>query len=232
MTPLKWLAVKVWQVIAAKYVCYAACKENRFVKMHWQWHFVNAEGGLWVRRVGLTAQTESQFSCHSSEFHHLQIKHFRLFIWLQCVESISFCYVIKTISLYLGSILFLYIKRVFFLLRTCHSGVNELITGGIIIRCHVQVEVVLQLPLQSLKRGPVLFVLLPAIQHDFIHNFGAAGGARHPVAHGNPLDHLVVSHGWNNQSDMVTDLTGEIYVLTFRWLHQLHNICKIYYNSW
>lgn len=83
--------------------------------------------------------------------------------------------------------------------KTCHSLVSVLVTVGVVVGGgYIQVEVVLQLPLQGLECGPVLLVLLPAVYHYVIHDFGAAGGARHSVALGNPLDDLVVRHGWKN----------------------------------
>lgn len=85
-----------------------------------------------------------------------------------------------------------------------YSLVSMLVTSGVVIRRYIQVEIVLQLPLQGLERRTILFVLLPAFQHNVMHDFGAAGGARHPVALGNPLDHLVVRHGWKDQMIITT----------------------------
>lgn len=85
------------------------------------------------------------------------------------------------------------------LLSTCASLLSVLVTAGVVVGGYVQVKEVLQLPLQGLECGPILFLLLPAVHHNVIHDFGAAGGARHPVALGKLLDHLVVRHGWKNQ---------------------------------
>lgn len=58
-----------------------------------------------------------------------------------------------------------------------HSLVSMLVTAGVVIRRYIQVEEVLQLPLQGLECGSILFVLLPAVHHNVIHDFGAVGGA-------------------------------------------------------
>lgn len=76
-----------------------------------------------------------------------------------------------------------------------HSLVSGLIAIGVVVGGHIQVKEVFQLPLQSLKSRSVLFILLPAVHHDVIHDFGAGGGAWHPVALGNLLDNLEVCHG-------------------------------------
>lgn len=73
---------------------------------------------------------------------------------------------------------------------------ETLVATGVVVRCHVLVEEVLQFPLQRLKRGPLQFVLLPALQHDVVDDSVAAGRAGHPVALRDPLHHLVVGHGW------------------------------------
>lgn len=81
------------------------------------------------------------------------------------------------------------------------------VTAGVVVGRHVQVEEVLQLPLQSLECGPLVCVLLPAVHHEVIHDFGAARRAWHPVALWKLLDHLVVCHGWKNHVRMtyITD---------------------------
>lgn len=91
-----------------------------------------------------------------------------------------------------------------FLSSMCHSLDSVLITACVVVGGHIQIKVVLQLPLQGLECGPILFALLPAVHHDVIHDFGAAWGAWHPVALGNPLNHLVVGHGWKNHSKDIT----------------------------
>lgn len=89
-----------------------------------------------------------------------------------------------------------------------------LITAGVVIRGHIHVEEVFQLPLQGLERGPVLFILLPAVYHDVVHDFGAVGGARHPVALRNLLDHLVVAHGWNSHRGTLSQLEQQRFLLS------------------
>lgn len=80
--------------------------------------------------------------------------------------------------------------------------------ASVVVGGHIQIEVVLQLPLQGFECGPILFILLPAVHHDVIHDFGATWGAWHPVALGNPLNHLVVGHGWKNHSkDIIQKLS-------------------------
>ncbi len=97
------------------------------------------------------------------------------------------------------------------LLSICPSLLSVLVTAGVVVGGYVLVKEFLQLPLQGLECGPILFVLLPAVHHNVIHNFGADGGAWHPVALGNLLDHLVVRHGWKNQRRTLKRiLTGDI----------------------
>lgn len=79
----------------------------------------------------------------------------------------------------------------------CNGSSFALITVGIIVRYHVHVKKVLQLPLQGLECGPVLLFLLPAVYHHVIHDFMAVGGTWHPVALWDPLDHLQICHGYN-----------------------------------
>ena len=73
-----------------------------------------------------------------------------------------------------------------------------LVTVGIIIRGHIQVKEVLQLPLQGFEGGSVVLIVLPAVRHDLIHHLGTVWWAGHPVTRGHTLDHLVVGHGWNS----------------------------------
>lgn len=90
----------------------------------------------------------------------------------------------------------------------CVPAWTVLIMASVVVGGHIQIEVVLQLPLQGFECGPILFILLPAVHHDVIHDFGAAWGAWHPVALGNPLNHLVVGHGWKNHSkDIIQKLS-------------------------
>lgn len=76
-----------------------------------------------------------------------------------------------------------------------------LVTVGVVVRYHVHVKEVLQLPLEGLESGPVLFFLLPAVSHNIIHDLGTAWWASHPVPSWNLLDHLVVAHVWNDNSN-------------------------------
>lgn len=87
-----------------------------------------------------------------------------------------------------------------FICHLCNGSSAALITVGVIVTHHVHVKKVLQLPLQGLKCGPVLFLLLPAVNHDVIQDFRAAGRTWHPVAQRDLLDHLQVCHGYNNHS--------------------------------
>lgn len=110
-------------------------------------------------------------------------------------------------------------ERRFFSSLLCSLD-NVLITIGIIIRCYIQVKEVLQLPLQSLKCGPILFILLPAVHHHVIHDFGAVGRRRHSVTMGNLLDHLKVCHGWKNNGQSLQFIKQE--TMTLRLLFNLN----------
>lgn len=100
------------------------------------------------------------------------------------------------------------LQRKYLLSPSLLSLVSVLVTSGVVIRRHIHVKIVLQLPLQGLERGTILFVLLPALHHDVMHDFGAGGGAGHPVALENPLDHLVVRHSWKDQTIITTYQAG------------------------
>lgn len=101
------------------------------------------------------------------------------------------------------------------------SPINVLITIGIIIRCYIQVKEVLQLPLQGLKCGPILFILRPAVHHHVIHDLGAAGRGWHSVTMGNFLDHLEVRHGWKNNGQslrLIKQETMTLHLLLLTWM--------------
>lgn len=85
-----------------------------------------------------------------------------------------------------------------------HTHPAALIAVGIVVRSHIHVKKVLELPLKGLKCWPVLFVLLPAVHHYAVQDFRAGGGTCHPVAQRDPLDHLQVCHGYNNHSKQLS----------------------------
>lgn len=85
----------------------------------------------------------------------------------------------------------------------CNGSSFALIAVGVIVRYHVHVKKVLQLPLQGLECGPVLLLLLPAVHHYVIHDFVAVGGTWHPVAQWDPLDHLQICHGYNTEHTFI-----------------------------
>lgn len=133
-------------------------------------------------------QLKSQFSitCVS--------KHFGFFIWLQWVGILNYLWISCFIKKKKKSVYFpVCVKMSLSLFWAL------LITTGVVIWGHVQVKEVLQLPLQGLERGSVLFLLLPAVRHNVVEDSGAVRGARHPVAHKDLLHHLLVGHGWNDQ---------------------------------
>lgn len=79
--------------------------------------------------------------------------------------------------------------------RCCLQLAARLVATGIVVGGGVLVKVVLQLPLQRLKGGPLMLVLLPAVRHDVVNHLLTVGWAGHPVAQRDSLHHLVVAHG-------------------------------------
>lgn len=72
-------------------------------------------------------------------------------------------------------------------------GVGLEVVSGLVLRLG-GCEVVLQEGLQVLEGGPLLCVLLPALQHQLMQRDGAVLGARHPVASLHLLQNLAVVH--------------------------------------
>lgn len=77
------------------------------------------------------------------------------------------------------------------------------VVPGLVLRLSGR-EVVLQEGLQVLKGGPLLCVLLPALQHQLMQRDGAVLGARHPVAPFHLLQYLTVVHAWRGGGDTCT----------------------------